>query len=312
MKSRNFIDKKIEAPLDAIAATSQGINSNNTPNQNTNTFGMHFAPHLGLLSPDKGMFRHHAGDNPVEQIHFMAQQGFTAMEDNWMAIRPVETQVAIGEALKDNGMKMGVIVNTMRYAEPTFVLNTKIERERLMQEVRDTAKVAQRVGAKYVTTLSGTAHPSMHRDYQTANMIENLKWAGEVAEKEGLVLAVEPINHKGWPGTFLTEIAHGYQIAKAVDMPSVKLLYDFWHQQIHGGDLIENLDAAYDQIGYFQIADNPGRVEPGVGEINYAPIVKRIKEKGFNGIIGMEFDNSHDGKAGEQKVIQAMRDIDPA
>jgi hydroxypyruvate isomerase len=307
----NTIDKLKSVTNPTVTSQFEESSIQNTVDS-TKQFSMHFAPHLGLLSPDKGMFRHHAGDNPVHQIGFMAQKGFTAMEDNWMAIRSVDTQLAVGKALKDKGMRMGVIVNTMKYAEPTFVLNTKLERERLMQEVRDTAKVAKRVGATHVTTLSGTAHPSMHRDYQTANMIENLKWAGDVAAKEDLVLAVEPINHKGWPGTFLTEIAHGYQIAKAVDMPSVKLLYDFWHQQIHGGDLIENLDAAYDQIGYFQIADNPGRVEPGIGEINYAPIIKRIKDKGFTGIIGMEFDNAFDGIDGEIAVIEAMRAIDPA
>lgn len=308
MNRREFI---ISTTTAAVAATS-GFSAAQKENVGREKFSMHFAPHLGLLSPDKGMFRHHAGDDPVKQIHFMAQLGFTAMEDNWMVARPVEVQKAIGEALRDNGMQMGVIVNTMRYDQPTFVLNTKAERDRLMQEVRDTAEVARRVGATYVTTLSGTAHPSIHRDYQTANMIENLKWAGDVAAQEGIILAVEPINHKGWPGTFLTEIAHGYQMTKAVDMQSVRLLYDFWHQQIHGGNLIENLDAAYDQIGYFQIADNPGRVEPGVGEINYQPIIRRIKEKGFTGIIGMEFDNASEGKAGELAVIQAMRNIDPA
>lgn len=311
MNRRSFIKSTIAA---SIAAASQaGIAESvdqNTTKDNTQ-FSMHFAPHLGLLSPDSGMFRHHAGDNPVDQINFMAKQGFTAMEDNWMAARPVDTQIAIGRALKDNGMKMGVIVNTLRFDQPTFVLGSKEERERLVQEVRDTAIVARRVGATHVTTLSGTSHPSMHRDYQTANMIENLKWAGQAAAEEGIVLALEPINHKGWPGTFLTEIAHGYQISKAVDMPSVKLLYDFWHQQIHGGDLIENLNAAYDEIGYFQIADNPGRVEPGLGEINYQPIIKLIKDKGYKGIIGMEFDKSLPGVEGELAVIRAMRNVDP-
>jgi hydroxypyruvate isomerase len=311
MNRRDFIVSTATVAVAAAAGTGFSAQTSQAATNREN-FSMHFAPHLGLLSPDKGMFRYHAGYDPVQQVNFMAQQGFTAMEDNWMASRPIEVQNAVGKALRDNEMQMGVIVNTMRYDQPTFVLNTKAERDRLMQEVRDTAKVAKRVGATYVTTLSGTAHSSMHRDYQTANMIENLKWAGEVAAKEGIILAVEPINHKGWPGTFLTEIAHGYQMTKAVDMPSVRLLYDFWHQQIHGGDLIENLDAAYDQIGYFQIADNPGRVEPGIGEINYQPIIKRIKDKGFTGIIGMEFDNASEGKAGELAVIRAMRNIDPA
>ncbi len=274
-------------------------------------FSMQFAPHLGLLSPDRGMFRAHAGDDPVSQVHFMADQGFTAIEDNWMAARPESVQTAVGRALRERDMRMGVIVNTMVYDRPTFVLDDSGERARLMQEVRDTAKVARRVGATYVTTLSGTAHPSLPRDFQTANMIENLKWVGEVAADEGLVLALEPINHKGWPGTFVTDIAHAYLIAAAVDMPSVQILYDFWHQQIHAGDLIANLNAAWDRIGYLQIADNPGRVEPGVGEINYASIMRHVAAKGFDGIVGMEFDSSRPGTAGELAVIDAMRGIDP-
>ena len=229
-----------------------------------------------------------------------------------MKIRDVDVQRRVGRELERLDMEMGVIVNTMKYNKPTFVLADLPERERLMQEVRETAEVARRVGARFVTTLSGTAHGSLPRDYQTANMIENLKWAGEVADKAGIVLALEPINHKGWPGAFLTEIGHAYLISKSVGMPSVKVLYDFWHQQIHRGDLIENLDLAWDEICYFQIADNPGRVEPGVGEINFKPIMRRIAERGFEGIIGMEFDKSLPGVDGERAVISAMRAIDPA
>ena len=275
------------------------------------TFSQHFAPHLGLMSPNEGMFREHAGDNPVDQVHFMADQGFTAIEDNWMAARPIETQEAIGQALQDRGMRMGVIVNSMVYDQPTFVLNDNAERERMIQEVCNTAQVARRVGATYVTTLSGTAHQSLPRDIQTANMIENLKWVGEAAHNEGLVLALEPINHKGWPGTFVTQVAHAYLITKSVGMSSVKVLYDFWHQQIHAGDLLENLELAWDEIAYFQVADNPGRVEPGVGEINYRTLMERIAEKGFDGIIGMEFGPSKPGLDGEKAVLKAIRSIDP-
>ncbi|MEM1046955.1 MAG: TIM barrel protein [Pseudomonadota bacterium] len=274
-------------------------------------FGLTFAPHLGLWSPDAGMFRHHAGDDPVDQIRFMADQGFRAMEDNWMKARDADIQTRIGRELERQDMQMGVIVNTTKYAEPTFVLNDRTERDRLMQEVRDTANVAKRVGARFVTTLSGAAHPSLPRDYQTAAMIENLKWAGSVAAEEGLVLALEPINHKGWPGTFVTEIGHAYLICRAVDLPSVKILYDFWHQQIHAGDLIANLDLAWDEIAYFQIADNPGRVEPGAGEINYKTIMRTIADRGFTGMIGMEFESTLDSKEGERRVLESIRSIDP-
>ncbi len=270
---------------------------------------LRFAPHLSLTSPDDGLFRHLAGNNPVDQIHFIADQGFTAVEDNFLSLRPEAEQAAMGRALAQRGLDMGVIVNTMVYSRPSFVLPDEAERRRLVSEVHTTARAARRVGATHVTTLSGTAHPHLPRDYQTANMIENLKWAGEAASKEGLVLALEPINHKGWPGTFMTELGHAYLISKAVDMPSVKVLYDLWHQQIHGGDLLANLELAWDEIAYIQVADNPGRVEPGAGEINFPVVFQRLAEKGFTGIVGLEFGPSQPGQAGESAVLEALRPL---
>ncbi len=271
------------------------------------TKGLRFAPHLSLNSPDDGLFRHLAGRNPVDQVHFIADQGFTAVEDNFFSLRPESEQAAIGRALALNGMDMGVIVNTMVYNRPSFVLPDEAERRRLVNEVRATAQAARRVGATHVTTLSGAAHPHLPRDYQTANMIENLKWAGAAAAEEGLVLALEPINRKGWPGTFMTELGHAYLISKAVDMPSVKVLYDLWHQQIHGGDLLTNLELAWDEIAYIQVADNPGRVEPGAGEINFPVIFERLASKDFRGIVGLEFQSSQPGRAGAEKVLAILR-----
>lgn len=281
------------------------------PQLRTEPFTMNYAAHLGNMSPDEGMFRHHAGPDPVDQIRFAGERGFAGIEDNWMKWRETSVQQAIGRELERSGLKMGVMVNTAVYDRPTFVLNDMEERERLMEEVRETSMAAKRVGARFVTTLSGTAHPSLPAAYQTANMIENLKWAGDVAEQEGIVLAIEPINHKGWPGTFVTDIGHAYMIARSVGMPSVKILYDFWHQQIHGGDLLENLDLAWDEIAYVQIADNPGRSEPGTGEINYASIMRRLHERGYGGLIGLEFDPVGEGISGERAVLEALRAIDP-
>ena len=257
------------------------------------------------------MFRHHGGSDPVGQVAFMAEAGFTAIEDNFMKIRDVATQTRIGHEIQRHGMEMGVVVNTMVYDRPTFVLDDETERARLVQEVRDTAEVARRVGSTYVTTLSGTAHSSIPRDIQTRNMIENLKWAGEEAARQGIILAVEPINVKGWPATFVTNVPHGFMIVDALDMPSVSLIYDFYHQQIDGGDLLDKLDLVESRMGYVQIADNPGRVEPGVGEINYGNIFKALKRKGFEGHVGLEFSNSISGKAGELAVIDTLRSLDP-
>jgi hydroxypyruvate isomerase len=110
---------------------------------------------------------------------------------------------------------------------------------------------------------------------------------------------------------FLSGSPQAYEICKAVDSPACKILYDIYHQQIQEGNLIPNIEACWDEIAYFQIGDNPGRKEPGTGEIHYANVFKAIQQGGFDGILGMEHGNSLPGKAGERAVIEAYRKVDP-
>ena len=130
--------------------------------------------------------------------------------------------------------------------------------------------------------------------------------AAAVLEPHGLVIVIEALNNlRNHPGQFLVRIPQAYMICKAVNSPSCKILFDMYHQQISEGNLIPNIDAAWDEVGYFQIGDNPGRNEPGSGEVNYRNVFRRIREKGYTGILGMEHGNSKPGAAGEQAVIDA-------
>ena len=110
--------------------------------------------------------------------------------------------------------------------------------------------------------------------------------------------------------TFLKGMPQAYQICRAVDSPACKILYDIYHQQIQEGNLIPNIDKAWSEIAYFQVGDNPGRKEPGTGEINYRNVFGHIHAKGFEGVLGMEHGNSIEGKAGEQAVIHAYVSAD--
>ena len=74
--------------------------------------------------------------------------------------------------------------------------------------------------------------------------------------------------------------------------------------------MIPNIDRAWDEIAYFQVGDNPGRKEPTTGEINYLNVFKHIREKGFEGVVGMEHGNSKPGKEGEMAVIEAYKSVD--
>jgi hydroxypyruvate isomerase len=108
----------------------------------------------------------------------------------------------------------------------------------------------------------------------------------------------------------LKKVSQAYQICKAVDSPACKILDDLYHQQITEGNLIPNIDLAWDEIAYFQMGDNPGRNEPTTGEINYKNVFEHIYKKGFKGVLGMEHGNSKKGKEGEIAVIEAYRKCD--
>lgn len=118
---------------------------------------------------------------------------------------------------------------------------------------------------------------------------------------------LEPLNFRDHPGMFLNKSTQAYQICKAVNSPSCKILFDIYHQQIQEGNLISNIEACWDEIVYFQIGDNPRRNEPTSGEINYTNVFKYIHDKGFKGVLGMEHGNSIEGKQGELTVIEAYK-----
>jgi hydroxypyruvate isomerase len=220
--------------------------------------------------------------------------------------RPKELQEKIRGAMNRAGMTMGVFVAYADFGNRTFVHDDKAVRSMLVSRMREAVDVARRVDAKWCTVVPALYDPRLEWDYQTANVIDHLKACAEVCEPAELVMVLEPLNPwRDHPGMFLTKIAQAYQICRAVDSPSCKILDDLYHQQITEGNLIPNIDLAWSEIAYFQVGDNPGRKEPTTGEINYRNVFRHIHSKGFAGIIGMEHGLSRGGKEGEQALIDA-------
>ncbi|MEX0649358.1 MAG: TIM barrel protein [Balneolaceae bacterium] len=265
-----------------------------------NEFKLKYAPHFG-------MFRNLAGRDVIDQLNFMAERGFTALEDNGMKGRDIPTQERIAQTMEDLGMQMGVFVaHQIYWSEPNLAGGDPDKLEEFLDDIRGSVEVAQRVNAKWMTVVPGHVDLGLEMDYQTANVVEALRRASEILEPHGLVMVLEPLNHwTNHPGMFLSEIPQAYQICRAVDSPSCKILFDIYHQQITEGNLIPNIDRAWEEVAYFQIGDNPGRNEPGTGEINYRNIFKHIHDKGFDGIMGMEHGNANSGSEGEEAVIEA-------
>jgi len=301
LKRRKFINN--------LSITSVGLFSANSLfahnyNLQKNKFKLKYAPHLG-------MFTNSAGKDPIDQLSFMADQGFMAFEDNRMKGRSISTQNQMSAIMEKRNIEMGVFVaHDIYWQKPNLASGNLELRNEFLRHIKESIEVAKRVNAKWMTVVPGFVDLRKNMSYQTANVIESLKQASDILEPHGLVMVLEPLNFRDHPGLFLSESPQAYQICKAVSSPSCKILFDIYHQQIQEGNLIPNIEASWNEIGYFQIGDNPGRNEPTTGEINYKNIFKYIHSKGFNGILGMEHGNSQPNKEGEQAVIDAYLKVD--
>jgi hydroxypyruvate isomerase len=300
MERREFLNTGVGA----VAASAMSGSAMVETQQRT-PFKLRYAPHFG-------MFTGHAGRDLVAQLEFMAAEGFTALEDNNMRTRPVADQERIAAAMTRLNMRMGVFVaHTIQWREADLVSGDAAKRTRFLDEVRASVDVAKRVNAKWMTVVPGHIDLRLHPEMQTANVIETLKRAASILEPHGLVMVLEPLNTlRDHPGQYLNRIPQGYMICKAVGSPACKILFDIYHQQITEGNLIPNFNAAWDEVAYVQVGDNPGRNEPGTGEINYRNVFRHLHSKGFDGIVGMEHGNSRPQREGERAVIDAYRYAD--
>ena len=275
-----------------------------SPNQSSYKFNLKYAPHFG-------MFKSSAGDNLIDQLNYIADQGFTAFEDNNLKKRTIETQNKMSKTMQKRGIEMGVFVaHTIHWKEPNLASGDISKREQFLKEIKESVEVAKRINAKWMTVVPGYKDLRLDLSYQTVNVVDSLKYACEILEPHGLIMVLEPLNFLNHPGLFLTESPQAYEICKSVDSPSCKILFDIYHQQIQEGNLLPNIEKCWNEIAYFQIGDNPGRKEPSTGEINYKNIFKYIYNRGFEGILGMEHGNSKKGRDGEIAVIEAYKKVD--
>lgn len=304
----NLSRRTVLAGAGAAAAVAAGTGlASNASAQAARRFSLGYAPHEGSFA---------SRGNRLEQIAYAADQGFTAWEDNEAATRPVEEQAAMARALQQRGMTMGVFVASMpRWAEfrPLLGGNDNGDREAFLSDIRASIDVARRLDAKWMTVVPGFLDRRLPIEIQTARVIDTMRRAAEIVEPHGLVMVMEPLNTlTDHPGVFLQTIPQGFAVAKGVNSPAVKVLADLYHEQIQAGNLIRTLETCWDEIAYIQFGDNPGRKEPGTGEINYRNVVRWLRAKQFAGVIGMEHGNSVEGRAGEDRLVAAYREIDAA
>jgi len=257
-----------------------------------------------------GMFKNNAGEDFLEQIKWAYDQGFRSIEDNGMMSRTVEQQKKIGDLLAKLGMRMGVFVITSDSWHWKTSLTTGKQEwiYKMMKDCKEAIEVAKRCNAKWMTVVPGNYERSLSHDMQTANVIMALRKGAEILAPHNLVMVLESLSDN--PDLFLRGTNQAYMICKAVNSSACKFLFDMYHMQRNEGNIIANIDKVWDETPYFQIGDNPGRKEPGTGEMNYKNIFKHIANKGYKGVLGMEHGNFKPGKEGEMELIKAYRDAD--
>lgn len=285
-------------PVRSLVAGMKGPSASATA-----PFSMRYAPPLG-------MFEGNAGKDPLDQIRFMADQGFRAMFDNGLMNRPVAEQEAIAAETSRRGMEIGPFVTYADFSVTSFVNRDPAVRDMMKEKLTTAIASGKRTNVRTTLVVPGRYDQRMDWDYQTANVVENLKWCAGICEPAGMVMVIEPLNPKDHPGLFLTKMSQAYQIVQAVNSPSCKIVMDIYHQQITEGNIIPNIDACWDAIGAFHLGDTPGRKEPGTGELNYRRIFQHIRAKGYTGVLCMEHGKSTPGKDGERAVIEAYRSCD--
>jgi len=304
MQRRKFMQQSLLAGGGLLTSASiiAGNDKQKTTDE-TKPFNLNYGIH-------DGMFKNHAGPDFVEQIKFAHSMGFRAIEDNGMMARPVAQQKLIGDALAKLGMTMGVFVITSdNWHWKTSLTTGKQEWTDLMiKDCKEAVEVAKRCNAKWMTVVPGNYETSLSHEFQTANVVKALRKGAAILEPHGLVMVLEALSDN--PDLFLRHTDQTFMICEAVNSPACKFLYDMYHMQRNEGNIINNIDKVWDETGYFQIGDNPGRNEPGTGEMNYKNIFKHIHSKGYKGVLGMEHGNVKPGKEGELALIKAYRDAD--
>ncbi len=262
-------------------------------------------------APSFGQFERHAGKDLIDQLKFMADEGFSAMFDNGMMGKPPELQEKIAKEMDRLGMTMGPFVMYAEFGKATLVTAEQEFRDMIIDRTKAAVETCKRTNCRWALIAPGCCSQRLEWDYQTANLVDNLRRCAEIAEPAGVVIVIEPLNWwRDHPGLFLQKIPQAYQICKAVNSPSCKIINDLYHQQITEGNLIPNIDMAWSEIAAFHVGDNPGRREPGTGEINYKNLFRHIYQKGYTGVLCMEHGRSRGGKEGERAVIEAYRACD--
>lgn len=271
---------------------------------------LRLAGHLGLSAPDRPLLAHLGRSvSPLDQIDALADHGFCGVQDLFLKLRPVDEQAAMAKRMAQRGMTLSSFGgDPMHWNTPLWSAQDDAGRSQIDASVAASCAIAERFGPTGGVCVAGI-DPAQTRDAQLAAMIENLKRQGQAASRVGLTLLVEPIAPARIAGLLIDRLEHGVAIVEAVAMPSVRLLFDIGHVAMMGHDVVSALADCRNLIGLIQAADVPGRVDIGLGQLDWAAICGQIVQQGYTGLFELEHEPVDPTADGEKQMLTRLRQI---
>jgi len=269
------------------------------------------AGHLGLRGPERPLFRHSARSiDPLDQLERFADLGFAGVQDNFLKLRPPAEQARMGRRMADLGLDLGCFANDpAEWNLPLWNGDDPAAAAMLRRNVESSIAAAARVGGGDAVCVTGY-DPSRPRGVQIAAMIDNLRRFAEPARKGGLRLLVEPVADLWVPGLLVNNLADATAMVRAVDSPSVRLLFDVAHVRMTGEEIVPALAGCWDIVGGIQAADVPDRTDLGTGELDWPAILGWIADRGYTGLVEIEHEPAEDSMEGETRLVERLRRID--
>lgn len=224
----------------------------------------------------------------LEALEAAKADGFDAVECRSPFDAPKE---AVADALKRLGIRM-VQFNTPMgdYAAGDRGIGCRPGRaEEFRASIAQALDYAEALGVEQLNCCAGLMQPGEDRTELEEQLCENLAFAAAHGAERGVRIQLEPINLVDTPGILIATLADAERILDQVGHPNLYLQFDFYHQQVMAGDLARSYDRVKHRVNHVQIADNPGRHEPGTGEIAYGFLLGHLEQSGYSGWVGLEY-----------------------
>lgn len=272
---------------------------------------LRLAGHLGLSAPDKPLLAHLGRSaDPIDQVDALADHGFVGLQDLFLKLRPEAEQAALADHMARRGLALTNLgADPLHWNRPFWSASDEAGRDAVRASVLSSGSQAQRFGGTGAVCVAGM-DPDRSRKDQIAAMTENLRRNAEIAAQHGLLLLVEPIARSRIPGLLLNRLEDGIDMVRAVAMPSVRLMFDTGHVAMMGHDVPTALSACAQEIGLIQFADVPAgtadRVDPGLGQLDWAAILRQIAGQQYEGLVELEFEPATATAEGEAEMLERL------